>query len=293
MEKIDLHKIDAPEVINSNFIRRQKRYPENLKDAKEIFRFLFYVYRDFSEFLQMSVLEKPELSLQKHWFTYGLNCISEFCRLVHFEGETKEAQIDGDGLFTIKVEDIRELEAVRKPIQFARIARAKDKEKIIANVPPELLKLDRNLTFNHSYINILTQLEIEYTLTGNFNMEYYERLVHIYNEKKHNIQAKISAGTNQTLYYIHPYVIAFKSLADDNEAEFNQNLIKAIKAYKEVWSQKKALNRGGTPLCRENEGFLSWGCTALAAMAFDKGWKLEVESDYIPCFMVDGSINSK
>lgn len=51
MEKISLHKVDAPEVINSNFTRRQKRYPENLEDAKKIFGFLFYVYRDFSEFL--------------------------------------------------------------------------------------------------------------------------------------------------------------------------------------------------------------------------------------------------
>lgn len=90
---------------------------------------------------------------------------------------------------------------------------------------------------------------------------------------------------------MNEFLIALKSLVDDNEAEFNQNLIKAIKAHQEVWSQKKALNRGGTPLCRSNEGFLSWECTALAAMAYDKGWKLEVESDYMPSFMVDGSIN--
>jgi hypothetical protein len=292
MEKIDLHKIDAPEVINSNFIRRQKRYPENLEDAKKIFGFLFHVYKDFSELLQMSVLEKPELSLQKHWFTYSLNCISEFCRLAHFPDQTKEAQIDESGSFSIKVESLGELEGVRKPIQLARIARNKDKEKIIAGVPLDLLKLDRNLTFNHVYINVLTRLEIEYSLTGNFNNEYYESLVDVYNKNKYSIQAKISSDTNQTLHYIHPYVIAFKSLADNNEAELNQNLIKAIQAHKEVWSQKKALNRGGTPLCRENEGFLSWGCTALAAMAHDKGWKPEVESDYMPAFMINGSINN-
>ncbi len=90
---------------------------------------------------------------------------------------------------------------------------------------------------------------------------------------------------------MNEFLIALKSLVADNEAEFNQNLIKAIKAHQEVWSQKKALNRGGTPLCRSNEGFLSWECTALAAMAYDKSWKLEVESDYMPSFMVDGSIN--
>ncbi|MFC7348471.1 immunity 49 family protein [Chryseobacterium zhengzhouense] len=291
MEKISLHKVDAPEVINSNFIRRQKRYPENLEDAKKIFGFLFYVYKDFSEFLQMSVLEKPELSQQKYWFTYGLNCISEFCRLAHFPNEVKEAQIDEDVFFSIKVESLGELRDVSKPLQLARIARDKEKENIIASVPLHLLDLEGGTTFNNKYAKILTKLEIEYSLTSNFNKEYYESLVDIYNKNLDDIQAKISSGTSHVLYYIHPYVNAFKSLVDDNETEFNQNLIKAIQAHKEVWSQKKALNRGGTPLCRENEGFLSWDCTALAAMAYDKGWKLEVESDYMPSFMIDGSIN--
>lgn len=291
MENINLHKVDLPEVIKENFDWLNEKLFKSINKSKEMFRFLFYVYRDSSELLQMSVLEKPELSQQKFWLTYGLNCISEFCRLAHFSNEVKEAQIDESGLFPIKVESLGELQGVRKPIQLARIARDKEKEKIIANVPLDLLNLDRNLTFNHEYINILTKLEIEYSLTASFNCEYYESLVDIYNKNQYSIQAKISVDTNQTLYYIHPYVIAFKSLADDNEAEFNQNLIKAIQAHKEVWSQKKALNRGGTPLCRENEGFLSWDCTALAAMAHDKGWKLEVESDYMPSFMVDGSIN--
>lgn len=291
MEKIDLHKIDAPEVINSNFMRRQKRYPDNLNEIKESFRFLFYAYRDSTELLQMSVLEKPELSQQKYWFTYGLNCISEFCRLAHFPDEIKEAQIDDSGLFPIKVEGLGELRDVSKPIQLARIARDKEKEKAIASVPLHLLDLEGGTTFNNKYAKISTKLEIEYSLTNNFNHELYESLVDIYNKNADDIQAKIGLGTSHILYYIHPYIIAFKSLADDNEAEFNQNLIKAIKAHKEVWSQKKALNRGGTPLCRENEGFLSWDCTVLAAMAHDKGWKIEVESDYMPGFMIDGSIN--
>lgn len=239
----------------------------------------------------MSVLEKPELSEQKHWFTYGLNCISEFCRLAHFPNEVKEAQIDESGFFPIKVESLGELRDVSKPLQLARIARDKERENIIASVPLHLLDLEGGTTFNNKYAKILAKLEIEYSLTKNFNKEYYESLVDIYNKNLDDIQAKISLGKSHILYYIHPYVIAFKSLVDDNEAEFNQNLIKAIQAHKEVWSQKKALNRGGTPLCRENEGFLSWDCTALAAMAHDKGWKLEVESDYMPSFMIDGSIN--
>lgn len=291
MENINLHKVDLPDVIKENYDWLNGKLHKSINKSKEMFRFLFYVYRDSSELLQMAFLEKPELSLQKYLFTYSLNCISEFCRLAHFPNEIREAQIDEDGSFSIKVESLGELRDVSKPLQLARIARDKERENIIASVPLHLLDLEGGTTFNNKYAKILAKLEIEYSLTKNFNKEYYESLVDIYNKNLDDIQAKISSGKSHILYYIHPYVIAFKSLVDDNEADFNQNLIKAIHAHKEVWSQKKALNRGGTPLCRENEGFLSWDCTALATMAHDKGWKLEVESDYMPSFMIDGSIN--
>lgn len=289
MEKIDLHKIDAPEVINWNFVRRQKRYPDNLKDAKEIFSFLFYVYRDFSEFSQMSVTEKPELSLQKYWFTYGLNCISEFCRLAHFPNEVKEAQIDESGVFSIKVEETNQHINILKALSMATIARDKEKQKIIADSPLYLWEMKEENLNNGNFVTCFLLLMKEYYSNKTFNEELFEK------SQQYIILNKSEIGPDIKqkfwIYYMNKFLIAFKSLADDNEAEFNQNLIKAIKAHQEVWSQKKALNRGGTPLCRENEGFLSWECTALAAMAYDKGWKLEVESDYMPGFMVDGSIN--
>jgi len=291
MKNINLHKVDLPEIIKENFDWLSEKSDKSINKSKQLFRFLFYLFRDSTELLEMSILEKPELSLQKKWFNYGLNSITEFCRLAHFEREEREAIIDNEGSFVIKAEELSELKGVRMPIYLARISREKLKEKYIAGHPEQLLNLDRNLTYSHEYMNMLTRLEIEYSLTGNFNNNYYTQLVEIYNKHKYSIQAKISTTTNHSLYYTHPYVVAFKSIVENDESSFNTNLITALEAHKEVWSQKKALNRGGTPLCRENEGFLSWGCTALAAMAFDKGWNMEVESDYMPQFMVDGSIN--
>lgn len=293
MNNIELHKVDAPEVIKLNYELALNKYPIYITNAKQTFKFLFYVFRESKKLLQMSVLEKSEFSLQKEWFNYGLNCISEFCRLAHFLDEEKEAQIDDLGSFRIKVESLQEFKGGIQPIHWARIARNKEKEKMIAEFTEDFSDFNRNLTFNHTYINILTKLEIEYSLTGNFNKNYYNQLVEIYENNSHNIGAKVSLHTNHTLYYIHPYVIALKSLVGDNKTEFNENLIKALEAHKQVWGQKKALNRGGTPLCRENEGFLSWGCTALAVMAQDRGWKLEVESDYMPKFIVDGGISEE
>lgn len=290
---IDLHKVDHPEIITENFEWLRDKFDKSVEKSKHTFRFLYFVFKDSTELLQMAVSENTEFSLQKYWFQYGLNCISEFCRLAHFDGDTKEAVIDGEGTFSIKVEELGFVRSIFLPLQLARIARDKAKEKMIAAYPEQLLNLDRNITFNHSYINILTLLEIEYSLTENFNTEYYNRLIEIYEKQKYRIAAKVSSVTNHILYFIHPYILAFKSLIDNNETEFNSNFALAIQSHKEVWSQKKALNRGGTPLCRENEGFLAWDCTALAVMAYDKGWKLEITSDYVPQFMVDGSINLK
>jgi len=291
MIKIGLHKIDKPEAVAMLYNLEKDNYDDYISDCRKRLSSFHFTYKISLELLQIAVAKKPALSLQKKWFNYGLNCISEFCRLAHFPNQEKEAQIDRTGNFVIKVERLNELTAIEKPIQLARIARDEEKEKAIASFPADFLDLDRNITFGHIYANTLTKLEIEYSLTGNFNKEYFASLVEVYQKNSSNIQSKISPDTSFILYYLHPYVLAFNSLAENDEPKFNENLIKALEAHKEVWGQKKAMNRGGTPLCRENEGFLSLECTALAAMAYDKGWKLEVESDYMPSFMVDGSIN--
>lgn len=289
MENINLHKVDLPDVIKENYDWLDEKLYKSINKSKEAFRFLFYVYKDSSELLQMSVLEKPELSQQKYWFTYGLNCISEFCRLAHFPNEVKEAQIDESGVFSIKVEETNQHIHILKALSMATIARDKEKQKIIADSPLYLWEMKEENLNNGNFVTCFLLLMKEYYSNKTFNEELFEK------SQQYVILNKSEIGPDIKqkfwIYYMNEFLLALKSLADNNQAEFNQNLIKAIKAHKEVWSQKKALNRGGTPLCRENEGFLSWNCTALAAMAYDKGWKLEVESDYMPGFMIDGSIN--
>jgi hypothetical protein len=209
--------------------------------------------------------------------------------LAHFPNEVKEAQIDESGVFSIKVEETNQHINILKALSMATIARDKEKQKIIADSPLYLWEMKEENLNNGNFVTCFLLLLKEYYSNKTFNEELFEK------SQQYVILNKSEIGPDIKqkfwIYYMNEFLIALKSLVADNEAEFNQNLIKAIKAHQEVWSQKKALNRGGTPLCRENEGFLSWNCTALAAMAYDKGWKLEVESDYIPGFMVDGSIN--
>ncbi|MGO4709135.1 immunity 49 family protein [Chryseobacterium sp. 2TAF14] len=290
MEKIKLHKVDLPAVIKENCDWLSEKLPRSINKSKETFRFLFFVYRDSLELLQMSVVENPEVTQQKYWFSYGLNCISEFCRLAHFPGEIKEAQIDEDGSFSIKVEETNQHINILKALFMATIARNEEKQKIIAESPLYLWEMKEENLDNGNFVTCFLLLMKEYYTNKTFNEELFEKSQQYIISNKSEIGPDIKQKF--WIYYMNEFLIAFKSLIDNNEAEFNQNLIKAIKAHKEVWSQKKALNKGGTPLCRENEGFLSWSCTALAAMAYDKGWKIEVESDYMPDFMIDGSINN-
>jgi hypothetical protein len=290
MVKIDLHKIDKPEAVTMYYDSIKDYFEDNISGCKRKFSYLYYTYKDSSDLLGLSVTEKPELSQQKHWFTYGLNCISEFCRLAHFPDQTKEAQIDESGSFSIKVEETNQHINILKTLFMATIARDEEKQKIIANSPLYLWEMKEENLDKGNFVTCFLLLMKEYYTNKTFNEDLFKKSQQDVTAMKSEIGPDIKQKF--WVYYMNEFLIAFKSLADDNEVEFNQNFIKAIKAHKEVWSQKKALNRGGTPLCRSNEGFLSWGCTALAAMAHDKGWKLEVESDYMPNFMVDGSINN-
>jgi hypothetical protein len=288
---IDLHKVDHPEIITENFEWLSDKFNRSVEKSKHTFRFLFYIFRDAQELLQMSVLQKTELEAQQNWFRYGLNSISEFCRLVHFEGETKEVTIDESGAFEIVVEPSGEYVSVMTALCWATIARDTEKQKIIAGSPIKNWIYREEDWDKKTFVTCFLKLIKEYYLTENFNTTLYDEAQADLEKYKSFIGPDIKQKFG--IYLMSRFLNAFKSLVENNEAEFHSNFALTLQAHKEVWSQKKALNRGGTPLCRENEGFLSWDCTTLAAMAFDKGWKLEVTSDYVPQSMVDGSINLK
>ncbi|MFP9115937.1 immunity 49 family protein [Flavobacterium sp. RHBU_3] len=289
MKNVLRHKVDKPEAVTLFYNSLENYYQENITGYRKKFRYLFYTFKESAELLETSVLEKPQLSLQKKWFNYGLNCISEFCRLAHFVGEEREVKIDDEDDFIIKVEEVNEHVNLFKALCLSSIARDKVKQRIIAESPKFFWGIKEEDFEKETFGICFLKLIKEFYLTGNINISLFEAT------QKDLIKNKNLIGPDVKqkfwIFMMSKYLDALKSLAENDEAAFNANLIAALEAHKAVWSQKKALNRGGTPLCRENEGFLSWGCTALAAMAYDKGWKQEIESDYMPQFMVDGSIN--
>ncbi len=81
--------------------------------------------------------------------------------------------------------------------------------------------------------------------------------------------------------------LILKAIVESDQNAFTKHLFEGVVYHKEYWGQKVGLNRGDTPLCDDPKGFISWPLTALAAMAYDRGLKIEVDSDYIPLWMVE------
>jgi hypothetical protein len=79
-----------------------------------------------------------------------------------------------------------------------------------------------------------------------------------------------------------PYLAVLRQLDQDDESGFTRALIKALQGHKKYWSSKK--------YCEEFDGFISLHLTAVAALAWDRGMRFEVESDYLPMSWVRGDL---
>ena len=73
---------------------------------------------------------------------------------------------------------------------------------------------------------------------------------------------------------------AMVALLDNDESAFNEGLFEGVKAHKAWWGRGQRLT--------DPEGF--WACLplGLAAMAYDSGMPVRVESDYIPRWFIEG-----
>ena len=73
---------------------------------------------------------------------------------------------------------------------------------------------------------------------------------------------------------------ALRCLDQHEESGFAAAMAEGLKGHKEFWSQKKNRDEFG--------GFVSLRLTAVAALAWDRGMRFDVESDYMPACWVRG-----
>ena len=77
-----------------------------------------------------------------------------------------------------------------------------------------------------------------------------------------------------------PYLAVLRYLDRREDAGFAKALTEGLQGHKWYWSQKK--NRD------EFNGFVSLSLTGVAAMAWDRGMRFDVESDYMPASWLRG-----
>ena len=84
------------------------------------------------------------------------------------------------------------------------------------------------------------------------------------------------------LYNYEPLIRVYEALFRRNEKDFNEVLIEALELHKKYWGDEKSGRNN------ESDGWISWLLLAPAATAVRFGMKLEVTSDYIPEWLVNG-----
>jgi|GEM_PF-2354813 len=62
---------------------------------------------------------------------------------------------------------------------------------------------------------------------------------------------------------------------------FESALIKAVHSHKQFWSKKEDRRKDST-------GFLSFPLTAIASLAYDNGFRFDLDSEYVPMWLVTG-----
>ena len=79
-----------------------------------------------------------------------------------------------------------------------------------------------------------------------------------------------------------PYLQALRKLEQRDSSGFAISLTEALEGHKEFWSSKD--------YCEEFNGFVSLELTAAAALAWDRGMRFDVDSDYLPSSWVRGDV---
>jgi len=87
---------------------------------------------------------------------------------------------------------------------------------------------------------------------------------------------------------IQPQLDLWQDVLNNDEVAFNKTLEQAVIKHNQYWSQEKSDSGGDSYRCNYPEGFVAMKLTGIAAYAYDKGFKITYESDYLPRFFIEG-----
>ncbi|MEL6718711.1 MAG: immunity 49 family protein [Bacteroidota bacterium] len=174
-------------------------------------------------------------------------------------------------------------------VYVALISRNSNLINSITSIDSSLIDIPE-ITNGHRYKKAYIQFLISFINENQLNDSYLDLMQFQYDATE-EIIPEFKSDFSFWIYLYEPIVSAIKALSNEDKDSFKSSLVLALNHHKSYWSSSKPMNKGGTPPFQDYEGLVSFPCTALAAIAVDKGWDIGVKSDYMPQYMVDGSIN--
>ncbi|MFH8339399.1 immunity 49 family protein [Streptomyces sp. AM6-12] len=90
------------------------------------------------------------------------------------------------------------------------------------------------------------------------------------------------AETETVLKVMYPPIELFRLYADRQPDRFNEALLDSLRWHKDYWAQDEERSDS-------SPGFVALGPLAISCLAYDAGFPIEVESEYLPSHLLRGS----
>ena len=100
-----------------------------------------------------------------------------------------------------------------------------------------------------------------------------------FNSKKHQVDKLIV-----------PYYRCLESVLEGNQSQFDERLYEGLQLHKE-WAMLKP-EKGQIPNSNNHFSFVSIKMTTVCSLAFDRGMSINVQSDYIPEWLIKNEAGS-
>lgn len=157
----------------------------------------------------------------------------------------------------------------------AMICRERPRIDLLTSIPIDLLRASSPLD---EFVYVWVRTLQTYWTRGGENL--VDKLLEAMRGTDPGRLEHLSEETVLQLYY--PPVELFYHLTQRDDARFNESLANALELHKRYWS-------GEVDRRRSPDGFVALGPLAIACLARDVGVSIEVESDYLPQRLLEGT----
>jgi len=164
-------------------------------------------------------------------------------------------------------------------LELATITRQTDLLTTLKRLPNELLERSSTVGARSTYlfVSLLRTLGARDPIIGHpaFNV-YQEYCANCHDDSAHCIAIR---------HLAIPFLGILRQLECADAAAFSNSLVGALEMHKKYWGSSEKRRK-------DFDGFVSLQLTAVAALAWDRGLRFDVESDYIPTSWVRGELFS-